>query len=926
MPKLLSLLSHKAVSRLEKMRRKARRVIFIERFWHHFRWSVFCLLFWMIGAFFHLPQYFSDLLRSLFEAAIFIYLIVSIPYCLKKILPITIEDVDRRLEEDSGLPFHPLTTLNDTPALLHNHKETNILHHYLWKKHCENAAKNLKDLRISPPHLFPTRKAKIGLFLFTLLSVGTLLHNQTTIETRFITAFLPWADDDQTPLPHLQAWIDKPSYAPGRPVFLQLSAPSPTEMLPEGSIVHLLLTDITSKPSLRGVRHYKIEQLSAQSWQITATLTHNTPLKLRVRGRNISHWELKILKDSAPKITWNGKIHHDNNLETIIPWKSEQIFGLKKISLILTSPYKNLEGKKESFELPLFFKSFETKLSENTPLDLSSHPLAGLKIDAQLKAESLSGKISYSEKKQFRIPPHPFHHALSRALIKLRQRSALSLSSYKDNKDALRLLTQIPQTTSTRLALTYILSNFTDKTAKEAQLWYLALYDEDLETYNSDIANIMAEIRSIAEDISLLLSDDPKENLLNHEMALHQKLDTLKIALHHRLNLTFQQAQNRALVLPDINGSATPWESISKKIEEEGRLHHKNQAKKYLRDMVNMAEQMRSVTQNDLEQLSHQMQQQNEMMSQKAALRHLIKEETTLLNHSQLRFYNETEKNDALDPHNSEDISQISTAELLEKLGMAVPPSLALQTTPHIKTDKDADPAIVLSQGDARQNDFYLQNALKTLDNILYQRAKNQLNYENKPLLQAKNDMEVALKALGTQKDYEANLAEQKVLKDLADALKEMQKKQKNNQDAKSQKLNLMMPPNGTSHSHSQKGHDPSQDGDPSNNDDNSQTQNQAPDPDQDLDKDSDYQDEMSGNNSDKKDAHKGKEHDPLGRPTATEHNDAHIPEKDNNNLRRKIEEELKRRASDQTRSQKELNYLNKLLSPFEEDSSEKGQ
>lgn len=917
------------MSRLEKMRRKTRRVLFIEKFWHIFRWSFLCICLWMLGSIFHLPQYFSDMIRFFIEAALLSFLFYSLFYAIKKTPTSTIAEIDRRLEEDSDLPFHPLTTLGDKPALTQNNIDANILHRRLWEKHCERISKSLKTLRVSPPKLFPTKAAKSVLFVFTVISVNALLQNQNSLQTRFLSAVLPWTDDDQTPLPHLQAWIERPHYAPGPPVFLHLSGPAPKDILPEGSIIHILLTDIATKPTLIGVNDPKIEHFSEESWQITATLTESTTLKIHARGRNISYWPLKILEDSAPQIAWNGAITHNDHLETLLPWKAEQIFGLKKVSLLLTSPYKNAENKEQIFEFPLDFNHSQTKFTEKSILDLSSHPLAGLTVQAQLKAESLSGKISYSEKRKIFLARHPFHHALSRALIGLRQRDALSLAPNHESSSNLLMLLEATKSDIIRFPMAVLLREFSQNNAREERdesLWYLALYDEDLETYDAETASMMAEIRSIAKDIEIILTNKSQEQDFIQEEKLHKKLENLQTSLQKRLSLIFAKSNNPALIFPNISGSSSPWHTLSKKIEKENALHHPEEAKRALHELVMMAEEMRFVTQNDLEQVSLQMKMENEKMSQKAALRHLIKEETNLFNHSQLRFTHETTKaHKIFNPDSSETMNNLSTAELLRGLGMRVPPNL--EDKPHAaKTDKDADPSLVLSYGDERQQDFALQNGLKTLDDILSQRAEKNLNYHNKALLQAKDDMGTALKALAHQKDNEAHLAEEKVLKDLADALKEMQKKDQQDKNKKTKKMSLMMPPNPSSHSG--ENHSGSSQGEGNGQDENgnSQMSPSSQDPDSDLDKDSDYQDQHKGGESEDEDGekksaagHKGQERDPLGRPKHPEESDAHIPAQDNNDQRRKIEEELRKRASDQTRSQQELNYLNRLLSPFKE-------
>ncbi|MGI4957664.1 MAG: DUF4175 family protein, partial [Janthinobacterium lividum] len=74
--------------------------------------------------------------------------------------------------------------------------------------------------------------------------------------------------------------------------------------------------------------------------------------------------------------------------------------------------------------------------------------------------------------------------------------------------------------------------------------------------------------------------------------------------------------------------------------------------------------------------------------------------------------------------------------------------------------------------------------------------------------------------------------------------------------------------------------------------------------------------DEASGTDQD------GKK-DPLGRHLASGHagmddgSDTHVPDVTETGRSREIEQELRRRDSDRTRPQPELDYLDRLLKPF---------
>lgn len=906
-------------ARLDAVRRKAYRVLRCEQIWQAVRWPVLLLLLWLLGSLVHVPQYLPDNLRYLAEFALVIIGFFYGFWRIRHLPPVTKTEIDRRLELESGLDFHPLHTLADQPALMGS-AQSRELQLFLWQHHCARLLKSLKKLRVGPPHLFVTRKAKTLLFLVTLFGVGAGLNAGPYGGTRLLTALLPWADDDTSPLPHLQAWIERPVYAPGAPVFLGLHQTQNIPVLPEGSVLHILLTDIKGRPSLSGAETIHETQLSSTSWQAEAPLHEDGSVTLHVRGRMLVSWPITLTPDAPPLISWtNNPGVEKGGWRVFFPWEAEQNFGLARLSVILKPVTHSGEANRD-FEIPLPLDGTPAKAKKTTMLDLSAHPLAGLKVTAQLKAESLSGKISYSQVRTLRLGARPFHNALARALISLRQRMVLNLDIMAETRRDLALLASLVLPEDEHLPLCLMLTRLetpgaslqADRESLQEKLWYMALYAEDRQQDGLDMALSMADLRAAHQEVLLSLNAMARHSTTRQAVPqdmqenLHQNLDWLKKALDRRMSLMMQKASETGLIMPLPQGKMAPWNSLANKVEEDAMEQHIDKARAHLQDMMDMAEQMHQADGTDLQALARQMAARQEEHALRSALRDLIRDETILLNHSQARFVSATQNQDA---ETQQDVSQMSTEDLLRQLGMAPPDQQ------ESRNDLVPDAQTVLEQGDDRQNDHSLQYGLKKLDSVLLQRGQKLTGKKNNGLEKAGEDMQTALTALARRQDHDATQAEQKVLEDLAAAQKQMREQEQKEKKDHPGRLGFIPPPQpdssnqgsgngGGSGSHSQQNPDHGQG---------------AQDPDRDLDEaDPDDQDDSDSPDDTEKEAGQQNNKDPLGRKTDnSEHSDAHIPDSQGHDQARKIEKELRKRASDQTRPKSELDYLNRLLAPF---------
>ncbi|MXV44194.1 DUF4175 family protein [Saccharibacter sp. 17.LH.SD] len=884
--------------RIDTTRQKARLVLRIEQLWRALRlWLVVPIL-WVGSSLFHFPQSLPDSLHWLIEVPLFGGVLWGIIHALKRLPPLTSQQIDTRIERDSRTSFQPLMVLSDVPARPITTDAVSSADdgiQFVWAQHQSRILERAQNLRVHAPRLFPKPRDKVIALLVILGMGGAFYISNPYTLTRIRAGLLPGTDDDSVALPQFQAWIDNPSYAPAPPLFLNANPPPSSTPLAQGAIFHLIVTGSATAPSLSGVHSLHYRQLSEKSWQVEGQLTESATITIRVRGRTLASWPLNVTPDLPPVVQWTGKPStQPDDWHTTFPWKAQQNHGIASLEIELSlPPHPHQNRRHRVAHIPIPLTGHPRDAHAQTTLDLSDDPFAGMIVNARLHARGVSGLESTSTSVHFRLGARPFTDPLARALITLRQQLALGDENLTEAKRDLTLLGELPLPRDILTPLWMIITQLHSTTALDTlqeKLWFLALYAEDRQQNGLVMAASMAELRAAQQDVALQLEHMAAAHppTTAQQTELHQRLDRLQKALNTRMTLMVQKANQSGIVMPLPNGKGAPWNKLSQTIQRDALHNQTDQALASLRQLVDMAERMRQATMGDMQSLAQQMKAQAEIRAQKRALRDLIKQETQLLNRTQARL-TAAQKNGNLE---HEDISHMSTADLLRQLGMN-PPANTQDST----SSQELDHTILWQQSPERRHDHAIQRALQTLDRILLRRSQEQIHQNFKGLKKADHDMSTALHDLAQQRDDHAVISEQKVLDDLSQARKEMQQSQKSSQKGH---LGFIPPPSQGEQSQS-----------PQNGAGQKQNDLGSDLTDPDQDEDSDDQNENHDDDS------SPKQQDPLGRklddgPTS----DAHIPSQDNNQ-RRAIERELQRRASDRTRPQSELDYLNRLLAPL---------
>ncbi|MBS1000422.1 DUF4175 family protein [Acetobacter persici] len=926
--------------RLATARQHAAFVLRTERLWPALQPTLALLGVYGIAGLLRLPQHLPDGLRLVLVAGWLSLCGWRLHQNLSNLKAPSADAIDRQIEHASGLHNRPLATLTDQPAGVKKGQPQP-----LWQAHQQRVLASLGTLRAGWPRLLPATPARrwAGAALLAGLAFTGVMAGPSA-PGRILAAFIPGRDDPDVPLAHVEAWITPPAYAPEAPVFLNPNAPAPS--VPEGARLTVIVTGLSSHPALRSaggliMQDEKRQTLDRQSWKMEVTLRHSGLVRVAGRGRTLARWPITVLPDAAPTAAWGPNPGAgQTDWRTRLPYEAAHAYGLASLSVELHLAHPG-RGPARTLTVPLPLSGHPKSAKGVITPDLSEDPWAGEDVTGRVVATSVSGHKGQSKPVTFHLGARVFHSPVARAVLDLRKRFALGRESRSETATDLAALGETPgpvnDHTGMFLTLTSLVAMLdnndvdteTARTSTTNLLWDLALDIEDRRKGDDASAQASLDVRAAQAAVAQQLQHMREEGQQSPQAReeLEARLKSLKDAIARKMQALAAQALRDHTAIPDLPGFSRAGDKafsrLMQQLQRDAANGHSADALQRLQQMEDATERMRNATPQDMAAMAQQMVAQQKAREQAAALRDLTGKQTSLLDHAQsrldetLRAQSRQQNGMDADEDGDDDYGSMPTAELLRRLGLPVPPGTdqnapGPQTPPQHPDSKTGDassppldPARAEAQAAARRTDRATQHALD--------RALDELKDEFKALTgktppafsDAQKSMHDARKALADGDDAAAATAEEKVLEALRKSRQQMQDTMKGN----GQNATPSFLPAFGGGSGGQSGSQPGGQGEGQQGQGSAEEGDDGASP-------SDDADETDGQDNGKN------KRDPLGRRMGEGGDQApddgtHVPDNVARQRAREIEQELRRRDSDRTRPQQELDYLDRLLKPF---------
>ncbi len=327
-------------------------------------------------------------------------------------------DAERRLERDSGLVHRPVSERHD--VLVGN----DPFAQELWALHRTRTLPG--KFRFTLPKADIAARDPQGLRWYLLIALAvSLVLARNDFGARLISAFDSGAGAAAT----LDAWVDPPPYT-GLPLTSLRIGDTSVIRVPQGSVLNLRVHGAPRRPGLAAGNN-AAPRFTGEEGEYTSNviLSSNARVRVQVGGHAIGKWNIQAVVDTAPAIALTAKPSATEQLATQFSFKGNDDYGIANVHAVLT-PLKTAKGvgghgKPLVTDLPLP-ESAAKHVEQNSYVDLTSHPYAGLMVEGRLEARDAIGQKGVSAPFQFRLPARVFTDPLARALIEQRQHLATS--------------------------------------------------------------------------------------------------------------------------------------------------------------------------------------------------------------------------------------------------------------------------------------------------------------------------------------------------------------------------------------------------------------------------------------------------------------------------------------------------------------------
>ncbi|EAP90484.1 hypothetical protein OA2633_12305 [Oceanicaulis alexandrii HTCC2633] len=321
-------------------------------------------------------------------------------------------EIERRVEDDSGLKDRPFEALRDAPASGDPQ---------LWSAHIERMKARLATARARRPRAAWGRLDPYGLrvsFVIVLLTGGFLAGDLAgpRLGDAFAPRLLAGGGQDA----RVDLWVEAPDYT-GRPaLFLRDRR---TAEIPEGSTLFARIAGLNRAPSISGAP-FETETLSEGVQLARITPQSDGVISLRA-GRLRESVDFTLIEDTPPHLTFAAEPEGDAQGRLKLEFVAEDDYGLKTIWL------EYARAPADESQPAAVFQSQEITPGQIRPseggldlaeIDLSRSPLAGERVVIRLAGVDGAGQRGQSGEMTITLPQRVFLDPLARSVASERRR------------------------------------------------------------------------------------------------------------------------------------------------------------------------------------------------------------------------------------------------------------------------------------------------------------------------------------------------------------------------------------------------------------------------------------------------------------------------------------------------------------------------
>lgn len=569
----------------------------------------------------------------------------------------TLDEIDSRLEQKSGLGHQAIRVQDETPAT------SDPFALALWKAHQERMARRIGAIDSGGPEPDIARRDPYALRALAVLGlVVAWSFSLSNLGGRVSDAFTFSSPEDIAAASRIDAWLTPPAYTGAAPIYLtaqrgaktpapkadepvvapqfsvltvRISGPAAEEQAsftPAGSDKDVLLTP--DKPTAEKDAA-KPAETAPESVSYTVKLARDGTFAL-----GAINFAFKITPDAAPTIRFDKEPDRAVNGALEIAFAASDDYGITEARAEI-KPVDQDPKAIALFELPVFrldVPGNAKTVKATASRDLTEHPLSGKKVAVTLIARDAAGHESRSETKTILMPQRIFTQPLAGSIAEQRQVFALDVNQVPKALQlseiaGFRADETIPnlshylmlESTRNRLRLANTVPAL-EETA--GYFWDVARYIED-----GDLSNAEKRLRNAQQKLSEALSRNASDKEI--EALMKELREAMKNYLSELAKRMGNPENNQMASQPQKMLRAQDIDKMLNQLENLARSGSREEAQKLLSEMQRMMNNLQTARpQNQRQQGDNPMRDQIDRLGELMQKQQKLMEETHRLEQS----------------------------------------------------------------------------------------------------------------------------------------------------------------------------------------------------------------------------------------------------------------------------------------------------
>lgn len=360
--------------------------------------------------------------------------------------PTPAEALDRL---DRTLPGRPITALGDNQAIGSGDAASQMV----WKAHLERMAERVAVARPVEPDLRISARDPYALRYVAVLAFAMALLFGSVLRVSSVSNMVPGGTAPIATGPSWEGWIEPPAYT-GKPSLYLNDIDKVAFAVPEASRLTLRLYGEVGSLTVNETVSARIGELPAAT-DSTQSFTVAQSGELTIEGPGGRTWQIDVIADTPPAIEVLGEAERGVSGEMRQPFRATDDYGIvagqAEMALALDAVDRRygLAVAPEPrdpvvLDLPMAITGDRTDFTETLIENLSLHPWATLPVSLQLDVEDALAQHGLSQPETITLPGRRFFNPLAGAIVEQRRDLLWSRENAKRVSQVLRAISYKP--------------------------------------------------------------------------------------------------------------------------------------------------------------------------------------------------------------------------------------------------------------------------------------------------------------------------------------------------------------------------------------------------------------------------------------------------------------------------------------------------